>query len=48
MGPLGVVKLEGPGEGLEHSGRGAGQRAPLQLGVVLDAHPGQGGYLASA
>ena len=48
VGPLGLVELEGPGEGLEHPGRGAGQRAPLQLGVVLDAHPGQGRHLAAA
>jgi hypothetical protein len=48
VGALGVVELQGAGDGLEHAGRDAGELAALELGVVLDAHPGQRGDLAAA
>ena len=48
VGPLGVVELEGMGDGVQHTGRDPGQGASLELGVVLDAHPGQGGDFAAA
>jgi hypothetical protein len=43
MRPLGVVELEGAGDGVQDTSRDPGQGASLQLGVILDAHPGQGG-----
>ena len=45
---LGVVELEGTGEGVEHGGGDAADGAALQLGVVLHADPGEGGDLAAA
>ena len=48
MGPFGVVELQGPGDRVEHLGRDPGQGAAFQLGVVLDADPGQGGDLDAA
>ena len=48
VGPFGVVELQGAGEGVEHAGRDAGEGAAFELGVVLDAHPGQRGDLAAA
>ena len=48
VGPFGVVELQGAGDGVEHGGGDAGDGAAFQLGVVLDADPGQGGDLAAA
>ena len=45
--PLGVIELERPGDRVKHAGRHPGQGAPLQLRVVLDAHPGQRRDLAA-
>jgi len=42
VGPLGVVELEGAGDRVQHARRDPSQGASLELGVVLDAHPGQG------
>jgi hypothetical protein len=38
VGAFGVVELQGAGEGVEHAGRDTGQKAALELGVVLHAH----------
>ena len=48
VGPFGVVELEGAGDRVEHGGGDAGEGAAFELGVVLDADPGQGGDLAAA
>lgn len=48
VGPLGVVELQGPGDGREYGGGDTGEAAAFQLGVVLDADAGQGGDLAAA
>jgi hypothetical protein len=48
VGPFGLVELEGPGDRVADGGGRAGQRPSFQLGIVLDAHPGQGGDLAPA
>ena len=45
---LGVVELQGAGDGVEHGGGGAGDRAALELGVVLHADAGERGDLAAA
>lgn len=37
---LGVVEVEGAGEGVEDAVRDAGQVAAFKAGVVVDAHPG--------
>jgi NAD(P)-dependent dehydrogenase (short-subunit alcohol dehydrogenase family) len=46
--PLGVVELQGSGEGVEDGGGHPGDRAAFQLRVVLDAHPGEGGDFTAA
>jgi len=38
---LGVVELQGTGERVEDTVRRAGEVAPLEAGVVVDAHPGE-------
>ena len=48
MGAFGVVELQGPGDRVEHLGETPGEGAAFELGVVLDADPGQGGDLAAA
>ena len=48
VGPFGVVELQGAGDRVEDGGGDAGDRAAFELGVVLDADPGQGGDLAAA
>ena len=48
MGPFGVVELQGAGDRVEDGGGDAGDRAAFELGVVLDADPGEGGDLAAA
>ena len=48
MDPFGVVELQGACDGIEDGGRRAGERAAFELGVVLDADPGEGSDLASA
>jgi hypothetical protein len=48
VGAFGVVELQGAGEGVEHAGRDTGQRAALELCVVLHAHSGQRRDLATA
>ena len=48
MGAFGVVELQGAGERVEHRRRHPAEGAAFQLGVVLDADPGQGGDLAAA
>jgi hypothetical protein len=45
---FGVVELEGAGDGVEDPCRDTPKRAALELGVVLDAHTGEGGDLAAA
>ncbi|GAA1722926.1 hypothetical protein GCM10009734_29130 [Nonomuraea bangladeshensis] len=47
MGAFGVVQVQGAGERVEDAGRDSGQVAAFELGVVLHAHPGQGGDLAA-
>ena len=47
VGPLGLVELQGPGQGVEHAGGRAGDLAALEPGVVLDAQPGECGDLAA-
>ena len=44
---LGRIQLQGARDGLEHAGGDAGEIAPLELGVVLDADAGQPGDLAA-
>jgi hypothetical protein len=46
--PLGVIELEGTGDGIQHAGRGSGEGASFEFRVVLDAHAGQRGDLAPA
>ena len=41
VAPFGVVELESAGDRVEDAGGDAAERAALELGVVLDAHPGQ-------
>ena len=48
VGPFGVVEAEGTRDRVQHGGGDAGDGAAFQLGVVLDADPGQGGDLAAA
>ena len=45
---LGVVELQGAGEGVEDTGGCTTEGAPFELGVVLHTHSGQGGHLAAA
>ena len=47
VGAFGLVELQRPGERFEDAGRGAGDLAALEPGVVLDAEPGEGGDLAA-
>ena len=47
MGAFGVVELQGAGERVEDAGGDSGEGAAFELGVVLDAHPGQRGDLAA-
>ena len=47
VGPFGVVESEGAGQRVEDAGGHSGQGAAFELGVVLHAHPGQGGDLAA-
>ena len=47
MGTLGVVELQGPGQRVEDALGDPGEVAALELGVVLDADPGQVGDLAA-
>ena len=47
MGSFGLVELQGAGERVEDAGRGAGDLAALELGVVLDAEPSDCGDLAA-
>src|SRR6476619_476635 len=42
VGAFGVVELQGASERVEDAGRGAGDLAALEAGVVLDAEPGDG------
>lgn len=48
VGALGVVELQCSGERFEDRRRRAGDGAPFQAGVVLDAHPGEGRDLAAS
>jgi hypothetical protein len=48
MGSFGVVELEGAGDRVEDGCRDAGESTAFQFGVVLDAHPGECGDLATA
>jgi hypothetical protein len=48
VGPLGVIELQGAGDGVQDTSRDSGKGTSLQLRVVLDAHPGQGSDLAAA
>ena len=48
MSTLGVVELQGAGEGIEDAGGRATEGAALELGVVLHTHSGQGGHLTAA
>ena len=48
VGPFGVVELQCPGDRVQHGRADAGEGAALELGVVLDAHAGQGRDLAAA
>jgi hypothetical protein len=48
MGAFGVVELEGASDRIEDGCRDAGEGTAFQFGVVLDAHPGECGDLASA
>jgi hypothetical protein len=41
VAPLGLVQLQGLSEGVQHALGDPAQVAPLQAGVVVDAHPGQ-------
>ena len=47
MGPFGVVELQGAGDRVEDRGGDAADRAAFELGVVLDADPGERGDLAA-
>ena len=44
---FGLVELQRPGERFQDAGRGAGDLAPLEAGVVLDAQTCQGRDLAA-
>ena len=48
VGPFGVVEPEGAGNRVEHGRRCTGDRAAFELGVVLDADPGQRSNLGPA
>jgi hypothetical protein len=48
MGALGIVQLQGTGDGFEHCRGDAGEVAPFEFRVVLDAHVGEGRDLAPA
>jgi hypothetical protein len=41
MRPLGLVQLQGAGEGMQDAVRDPTQVAPLHLGVAVDVHPSQ-------
>ena len=41
VGAFGLVELQGPGQGVEDAGGGAGDLAALEAGVVLDAETGE-------
>jgi hypothetical protein len=45
---LGVVQLQGPGDGGQHALRGAADVAALQPRVVVEAHAGEHGDLLAA
>ena len=47
MGAFGVVELEGAGDRVENAGGDAAEGTAFELGVILNAHPGQGGDLAA-
>ena len=47
MGPFGVVELQGAGDRIEDGGGDAADGAAFELGVVLDADPGERGHLAA-
>jgi hypothetical protein len=46
--PFGLVELQRPGQRIQHGLGDAAEVAPFESGVVLDAHPGQIGDLATA
>jgi hypothetical protein len=48
VGSLGVVELQGAGDGVKDGGGDASDRPAFEFGVVLDADPGEGGDLAAA
>lgn len=48
MQQLGFLQQQGGGEGVDHRRAGVGLPAAFQPGVVVDAHPGQGGDLLTA
>ena len=48
VGPFGVVELQGAGDGVQHRGGDARDRAAFEFGVVLHADSGEGGDLAAA
>ena len=48
VSPFGVVEAEGSGDRVQHGGGDAGDGTVFQLGVVLDADPGEGSDLAAA
>ena len=45
---LGVVQLQGAGDSVQDGGGGSGDRAALELGVVLHADAGEGRHLSAA
>ena len=47
VGAFGVVKLQSAGDRVQDAGGDAAECTAFKLGVVLDAHPGQGGDLAA-
>ena len=47
MGTFGFVELQGAGDRVKNAGGHAAECATFELGVVLDAHSGEGGYLAA-
>src|SRR5215207_5804315 len=48
VGAFRVVELEGAGDRVENGGGDTGEGTAFQLGVVLDADPGQGSHLTAA
>ena len=48
VGSFSVVELQGPGDGIEHLLGSARQVTAFDLGVVLNADPGERGDLAAA